>query len=99
MKLVEKSTSYIYPYFYRGLCYFLTLKIFGMLIRTKIYFLFALFLNLISIDKENDNVLQVINFYQHFLTAIWLSTANLLSAVLEWGQLTNLILITGFLQF
>ena len=56
MKFVEKSTSYIYPYFYRGLCYFLTLKIFGMLIRTKIYFLFALFLNLISIYKENDNV-------------------------------------------
>ena len=87
---------HIFIHIFTGTC---AIKIFGMLIRTKIYFLFALFLNLISIDKENDNVLQVINFYQHFLTAIWLSTANLLSAVLEWGQLTNLILITRFLQF
>ena len=87
---------HIFIHIFTGTC---VIKIFGMLIRTKIYFFFALFLNLISIDKENDNVLQVINFYQHFLTAIWLSTATLLSAVLEWGQLTNLILITGFLQF
>lgn len=71
VKFVRKCTCiYLCMFFYKGLCYFLTLKFFGMLIRTKIYFLFALFLNLISIDKENDNILQVINFYQH---AIWLS--------------------------
>ena len=57
MKFVRKCKYLLlfYPYFYRGLRYFLLLKIFEILIRIKIYISFTLYLTLICLMREGAN--------------------------------------------